>query len=127
MKKINLSLLFLFVSLLAFGQTDSTQVNTPASDIAQIPNVVITKVQADSAYINNDFASAVYMYETLLANEGESADIYYNLGNSYFKMDLHFVLPLLNFCHLTVRYASSSNCYLHGFKFTIRLNCNSRS
>ena len=87
MKKINLSLLFLFVSLLAFGQTDSTQVNTPASDIAQIPNVVITKVQADSAYINNDFASAVYMYETLLANEGESADIYYNLGNSYFKME----------------------------------------
>ncbi len=45
------------------------------------------KAQADSAYINNDFAGAAELYEGILANEGESADIYYNLGNSYYKMD----------------------------------------
>jgi tetratricopeptide (TPR) repeat protein len=50
-------------------------------------NEIITKTMADSAYINNDFASAVMMYETILDKEGESADLYYNLGNSYYKMD----------------------------------------
>lgn len=46
-----------------------------------------TKAQADSAYINNDFAGAAELYEGILANKGESGDIYYNLGNSYYKMD----------------------------------------
>lgn len=50
-------------------------------------NETITKAMADSAYINNDFASAVMMYETILDKDGESADLYYNLGNSYYKMD----------------------------------------
>ena len=76
MKKIYFSILFMFISVWAFGQTDSIQAP-----------VIVTKAQADSAYINNDFASAVYLYENILANQGESADIYYNLGNSYYKMD----------------------------------------
>lgn len=83
MRKIYFSILFIFVSVCSYAQTDSTQV----SEIAQVPGVVVTKAQADSAYITNDFASAVYLYENILANQGESADIYYNLGNSYYKMD----------------------------------------
>lgn len=83
MRKIYFSILFIFVSVWSYAQTDSTQV----SEITQAPEVVVTKAQADSAYINNDFASAVYLYENILANQGESADIYYNLGNSYYKMD----------------------------------------
>ena len=76
MKKIYFSILFMFISVWTFGQTDSIQAP-----------VIVTKAQADSAYINNDFASAVYLYENILANQGESADIYYNLGNSYYKMN----------------------------------------
>ena len=68
MKKIYFNILFILVSVCSYAQTD-------------------TKAQADSAYINNDFAGAVNLYEQILANEGESADIYYNLGNSYYKMD----------------------------------------
>ena len=83
MRKIYFSILFIFVSVCSYAQTDSIQV----SEMAQMPKVVVTKAQADSAYINNDFASAVYLYENILANQGESADIYYNLGNSYYKMD----------------------------------------
>ena len=83
MRKIYFSILFIFVSVCSYAQTDTTQV----SEMAQMPKVVVTKSQADSAYINNDFASAVYLYENILANQGESADIYYNLGNSYYKMD----------------------------------------
>ena len=66
----------MFVSVWVSGQTDSIQAP-----------VIVTKAQADSAYINNDYASAIYLYENILANQGESADIYYNLGNSYYKMD----------------------------------------
>ena len=46
----------------------------------------LTKQDGDSAYIREDYASAVQIYETLL-QEGEAAEIYYNLGNSYFKQD----------------------------------------
>ena len=77
MKKIYFSLLFVFVSVLSYGQETS-------------------KAQADSAYINNDYANAVYLYEDILANQGESADIYYNLGNSYYKMD-NIAKAILNY------------------------------
>ena len=76
MKKIYFSILFMFISVWVLGQTDSIQAP-----------IIVTKAQADSAYINNDYASAIYLYENILNNQGESADIYYNLGNSYYKMD----------------------------------------
>ncbi len=44
------------------------------------------KVDADSAYVRGDYAQAISLYEELLT-EGESAEVYYNLGNSYFKID----------------------------------------
>ena len=69
-------LLMGFLSLSA--QTDSTQVTVSTH---------VTKAEADSAYINNDFTNAAELYESILKNKGESADIYYNLGNSYYKMN----------------------------------------
>lgn len=45
----------------------------------------ITKAMADSAYAKGDYAEAIEMYEYILANQGVSAAIYYNLGNSYYK------------------------------------------
>ena len=75
MKKISIILLLLVTVTVANGQT---------------------KAQADSAYVNNDYAGAVEMYESILANEGESSDIYYNLGNSYYKMD-NIAKAILNY------------------------------
>lgn len=45
-----------------------------------------TKAEGDSAYIKNDFASAIQIYESLL-QQGEVPEIYYNLGNCYYKTD----------------------------------------
>lgn len=45
-----------------------------------------TKAEADSAYINEDYATAITLYNGLL-EQGESAEVYYNLGNSYYKAD----------------------------------------
>ena len=44
-----------------------------------------TKAEGDSAYIKEDYAAAIQIYEALLKN-GEAADVYYNLGNSYYKI-----------------------------------------
>jgi len=47
--------------------------------------VVYNKAMADSAYASADYATAIHIYEQLLATKGEAAPIYYNLGNAYYK------------------------------------------
>lgn len=47
-------------------------------------NATECKLKADSAYVNEDYASAIKLYENLLKS-GEAAEIYYNLGNCYYK------------------------------------------
>ncbi|KAA6336416.1 hypothetical protein EZS27_015428 [termite gut metagenome] len=54
--------------------------------IDSVPQREITKAEGDSAFMRNDYASAIQIYETLL-EKGEAAALYYNLGNSYFKAD----------------------------------------
>lgn len=46
-----------------------------------------TKTQADKAYSEKKYDVAVKAYEKLLSKNGESPEIYYNLGNSYYKLD----------------------------------------
>lgn len=93
MKKIVFFTLTLMVSFLAYGQGDTLHNTTVEADsIAhtraefsaskQMSNV--TKAEGDSAYMRDDFAAAIEIYETLLQN-GEAPEIYYNLGNSYYK------------------------------------------
>ena len=48
--------------------------------------VAVTKAQADSAYQQEHYQQAAQIYEQLL-KRGESADLYYNLGNAYYRMD----------------------------------------
>lgn len=45
-----------------------------------------TKVEADSAYANGNYQKAIAEYTELL-KEGQSADLYYNLGNAYYRME----------------------------------------
>ena len=45
----------------------------------------VTKTKGDSAYIKEDYAAAIQIYEALLKN-GEASEVYYNLGNSYYKI-----------------------------------------
>ena len=45
-----------------------------------------SKAEADSAYVHERYQQAARDYEELL-KQGVSADIYYNLGNCYYRMD----------------------------------------
>ena len=49
--------------------------------------VAYTKAMADSAYVESDYATAIHIYEQLIATHGESSEVYYNLGGAYYKID----------------------------------------
>ncbi len=46
----------------------------------------VTKAMADSAYVRQQYQQAIADYEALL-KKGVSADIYYNLGNAYYRTE----------------------------------------
>lgn len=46
----------------------------------------VTKVEADSAYARGEYQQAIRDYEVLL-KQGASADLYYNLGNAYYRTE----------------------------------------
>lgn len=76
MKKILIiGMLLLFVSQLSFAAT---------------------KADADKAYQENDFNAAIEQYEAILQDGKESAAIYYNLGNSYYKIE-NIAKAILNY------------------------------
>ena len=46
----------------------------------------VTKAEADSAYVRGQYQQAIKDYEMLL-KQGASADLYYNLGNAYYRSE----------------------------------------
>ena len=54
-----------------------------------------TKADADSAYVNGNYQEAIKGYEALLRN-GASAELYYNLGNAYYRTE-NITRAVLNF------------------------------
>lgn len=90
MKKTLFFIFSLVLSIAIWGQ-DTTTIDSIAvkehsefSAAKQMSN--ITKADGDSAYLRNDYAAAIQIYEGLLL-QGEAPEIYYNLGNSYYKVD----------------------------------------
>ncbi len=54
------------------------------------------KDSAANWYQEEQFEQAIHTWQSILDNEGESAAVYYNLGNAYFKMD-KTALSILNY------------------------------
>ncbi len=52
--------------------------------IAVSANTLVQK--ADSAYTQDNFNEAVKLYSQIIDEEGTSSELYYNLGNSYFRL-----------------------------------------
>ena len=51
-----------------------------------ICNSMTVKEKADSAYLQDNYTEAEKLYNQIIATEGSSADIYYNLGNTYYRL-----------------------------------------
>ncbi|MBI4115415.1 MAG: tetratricopeptide repeat protein [Candidatus Omnitrophica bacterium] len=52
--------------------------------------------EASLAYRGGDYSKATSLYESLVAKSSESADVFYNLGNAYFKQE-HLGRAILNY------------------------------
>ncbi|KAA6326896.1 hypothetical protein EZS27_024059 [termite gut metagenome] len=76
------NLFYIYTLLVIFNVFAQTEPEANTNLVATQKEVI--KADGDSAFMKNDYASAVQIYETLLA-KGEAAEVYYNLGNSYFK------------------------------------------
>lgn len=52
--------------------------------------------EAEIAYTQENYEEAIQKYESILTNYGESSQIYYNLGNAYYKAG-HIASAILNY------------------------------
>ena len=77
-------LLMLMLTLPAMLNAQSSKLNAPSS-----------KAEADSAYARQHYQEAIKQYEELL-QQGVSADLYYNLGNAYYRSD-NYTRAILNY------------------------------
>lgn len=83
------SIILLMMSLLAVAgraQVKDSVVmlaNDSISDAVVIPTVS----DADSAYIQGDFLTAISMYEKIIDTQGVNASLYMNLGNAWFQQE----------------------------------------
>lgn len=51
-------------------------------------NALTTAQRADSAYNAENYRQAIELYQQAIAADGVSSDIYYNLGNAYYRNDM---------------------------------------
>lgn len=56
------------------------------SYFSPLTSYALTKAEADSAYVRGEYQQAIKDYEALL-KQGASADLYYNLGNAYYRTE----------------------------------------
>ena len=57
-----------------------------SSLLCPLSTQAMTKAEADSAYVRGEYQQAISGYEALL-KQGVSADLYYNLGNAYYRTE----------------------------------------
>ncbi|MCD8030211.1 MAG: tetratricopeptide repeat protein [Bacteroides sp.] len=102
MKKVYIVFSFCLFCLCTWAQQEvftlpelSDTVYAENPDEGKASSVMPTKALADSAYQQGNFTAAIRLYEEILT-QGEAAEIYYNLGNSYYKAD-YIAKAILNY------------------------------
>ncbi len=76
MKRFCLFMTSLYMCLSVFSQTLGSGIKIDGA----------TKEKADNLYRNEKYEEAAEHYESLIANSGVSPELYYNLGNCYYKL-----------------------------------------
>ncbi|MBQ9286383.1 MAG: tetratricopeptide repeat protein [Bacteroidaceae bacterium] len=69
----------------AFSSLAKAQTNTDSTTTA--PVIEVCKALADSAYANEHFAEAAALYRQLTDSLGPSPQIFYNIGNCFYRQD----------------------------------------
>jgi len=84
MKKI-IFIILAIIPVLAVAQEDDGMTSLVADSTKT--DALPTLAQADSAYIQGDYLTAISMYEWIIDNQGTNATLYMNLGNCWLKRD----------------------------------------
>ena len=94
MKKILLVLFGLSILLPAASAQEAPAQEDGTDDFTRLVQnqdslsvATVSAADADSAYIQGDYLTAIDLYQEVLRNEGVSATLCMNVGNSYFKLD----------------------------------------
>lgn len=96
MKKIFILLLASCTMFSAFAQADSTATENDVVNSIQITSPEDLIARATIAYEQGNYQQTIDDYESLVAAFGKNADLYYNLGNAYFKNN-DFAKAILNY------------------------------
>lgn len=84
---ILLLIALLFAPVLAVAQSAQADIVISEAAPTQVPEEeTMSFERADSAYNAGDFAGALDAYEKIMATQGSSATLYYNLGNCYYRL-----------------------------------------
>ena len=84
MKKI-LAIILMVIPLLGMAQDNDGMMSLVADSTKT--NALPTLAEADSAYIQGDYLTAIGIYESIIENQGVNATLYMNLGNCWLKRD----------------------------------------
>ena len=57
------------------------------SMLLALPSAAATKAEADALYGKEEYQKAAKAYTSILATDGVASEVYYNLGNCYYKLD----------------------------------------
>ncbi len=87
---IIISVFALFIPYLQCTTFSTTKTNIHPHDYS------INKTRADSLYNKSDFKSAIKIYEYIIENNGKASELYYNLGNCYYR-EGNMALAILNY------------------------------
>lgn len=85
MKKI-IGLILAVIPLMAMAQQEENGMVSLVADSTKT-DAIPTLAEADSAYIQGDYLTAISMYEWIVDNQGSNATLYMNLGNCWLKRD----------------------------------------
>lgn len=85
MKKIFALLLIMVLPVLGMAQENDGMMSLVADSTKA--NALPTLSEADSAYIQGDYLTAIGLYESIIENQGVNATLYMNLGNCWLKRD----------------------------------------
>ena len=85
MKNKIFALILALVPILGIAQ-ESDGMTSLVADSTKI-DAIPTLAEADSAYIQGDYLTAISIYEWVIENQGVNATLYMNLGNCWLKRD----------------------------------------
>lgn len=88
MKKILLAFfLLLFLPVAAWAQEGTDDFTRLVQNQDSLATTIVSAADADSAYIQGDWLTAITLYQEVIRTQGISATLCMNIGNSYFKLD----------------------------------------